>query len=215
MLIKDLRDGPDGPYILGTMVQRIIGLPPQITNDEDDDSSIMRMPFSYRFHDTSATEETLVQRNGGKHYSSRLTCNGSGRHNNIHMTSTFSVKIPLQLNTEFDRFPCIVLIATADIELTTRNVVAASSPQQKTTLKRLRPNLIFHRQDRWDTISLQRIRNNNKNYHRAGTSITEERLLMEQMDKLSKYQLISPYPRVTYQVQDGLMRSKRFQVSFI
>ena len=209
-LIKDLRaDETNGlPYILGTFVQQTFGL-----QGEQADT-----PFDYRFNDTSAESGSVVLRKTVHHTISE-------EHQNIRMSVfTFNVKVPLELVTDYDRFPCTAIRATADMEPTTHNDIT-----HKQVI--LRPNLLLSKQDRRDNVCLQQVKGCSTDTQqnttvnctsfrtKKGSIAVLDRLqdkeleLMKKVDKLGKYQLISPYPQVAYTVEKS-SRCKRLQVSF-
>jgi hypothetical protein len=140
ILVKHVIEEDGKLYLIGTMIQNVF-------QDDLDEPAIK---FDYRFNDLSAEEGMVVfRRKEEKKYAMNLTPETAEAQNEgtLHRY-TNQVKLPLEMDVEFDCFPFRILSAKCMIEL--------STPTTTDFKTRLRPNLMLH-QDKRNATNIQEV----------------------------------------------------------
>jgi len=101
LLIKYLEEDSDGAiYLVGTIIQKVLGC-----NMDDEGSSY----FKYRFNDFATSDDSFMFRRSRVQFADGKPI----------PVSTFSVRIPLMIDSEFVKFPYILKSAKCTIEMST------------------------------------------------------------------------------------------------
>lgn len=108
-------------------------------------------------------------------------------------SNSYQLKVPLEQSVEFNIFPFVIKKATVAIEF--------SSKDDPTTNTKVRPQLMLHKEDRRNLVSIQNLR--------------DKEDLESKLDHSSAYSLVSPYPEVRflYEKKDNGY-CPRYEVSF-
>ena len=193
LMIKRLEDDPDnddGVLLIGTIVQYVLnerGLKSlNDTDDDDDDDDTQSKYFDYRFNDCSYKDDNTL--------AFRRT-ETSGKYNNIWRT-TLQTKIPLNMKVEEEIFPFKLITATADIEL-------SSGFHGNQTI---RPNLVLAQK--------HCIRLNAAIQEPDGKFQDVHKDVDASLDCMTKYDLLSPYPDITYLYEKKKGYCPKYTVTF-
>jgi len=206
LMVKDILEDDGHLYLRSTMIQNVFGL----SGSQKDKET----PFAYRFNDraTKKDDPEIDLRRVEQH---SLDIQVNGDIIPAPLTSfTFNTMIPLSKTLIIDHFPFTVHRATATVELCTRT-------DDDGLNIRLRPNLMLH-PERRNNISLQqpmvplaedehlRKTQTQKQYH---AKLDED--LMNKLDRMGTYDLLTPYPEIKYLAQPGKNYCPQFKVSFL
>jgi len=186
-LIKHITEKDRELFAIGTFVQSSSDLNYDLEKSIEELSD--ELFFEYRFNDLTADN------NSGwvKPRRAELTSDTARK--------TYQVIAPLEIQTEYDRFPFKTVRASVMIELSS----SAFADNRK------RPTLLLHKSDKGQNVALQLpLKRNTK-----GLSDNEmEKEFIKKMDKSIAYDLITPYPEVSYLYDKKKEYCPKFEVSF-
>ena len=142
-LMKQIIEDDGKLLMIGTFIQHCYAesdLQPILAERLDDDSQPNGLEFAYRFNDETANDDMIAHRRTEKY---------EGTDMGTVFRHTYQVKVPLDVNVEFDFFPFRVVSAKVLVEL--------SSITSNDNELRLRPNFILHLKTRQTCLPFKRI----------------------------------------------------------
>lgn len=193
LLLKHISSKDDDLELTGTIIQHLFDVDKYGLSEKSDEELENDGFFQYRFNDVTAEVDgdMLQARRIERHEETKA------------YKRTYQVRAPLETNVCFDRFPFQIVKSTLLIEL--------SSGTTDNSSRRLRPNLHVS-EVKTDNVSIQlppflgdEERNNAK--------LLEEAIL-DKMDKTTRYDFISPYPKVEYYYDTKKEYCPKFCITF-
>ncbi|CAJ1948553.1 unnamed protein product [Cylindrotheca closterium] len=200
-VMKHISDSDgDGLVVTGTFVQYVFCSNEDLiesennkNEEEEDGSDIKGVHFEYRFNDTSAEDEKYFVQYQGVEIQEHTDMGKLFKH-------SYYIKIPLALDVKLDCFPFRVISASLLVELTT-----FTTDDKKL---RVRPDLMVHKRDKTNMFSIQ-----------PDLWREDSRSPMQQandiMDQSENYDLVSPFPRVSYIYNSQKNYCPKFRVQFL
>jgi len=210
-MIKKLIDSPeeeDGIQLIGTFIQQVFDLTEEQYEKKD-------FAFGYRFNETTATEETGLQKRRTESLATTETMKDGTKKDILGARTTYQAQIPLVVETLISMFPFRIVTATATVELSSMNLGEGT----------IRPDLFLHTKDPRNNIAIQGLKPDarssllsvamgEKTQKKDATlaGITEQ--LFDKLDKMKKYDIVHPYPKVYIEYEKKKAYAPRFVLSF-
>ncbi|KAL3937689.1 MAG: hypothetical protein SGBAC_007259 [Bacillariaceae sp.] len=199
-VIKHISDDGNGLMVTGTFIQYVFCSNQELieaygsnTNEAGEECDIDGVHFEYRFNDTSADDEKCLVQYHGVDIQEHTDMGKLFRH-------SYYVKIPLAIDVQLECFPFRVISASLLVELTT------FTTNDKTL--RVRPDLIVHKRDKTNMFSIE-----------PNSWRLDSRSPLEQakdiIDQSTNYDLVSPFPRVSYIYNPQKNYCPKFRIRFL
>jgi len=210
-MMKKLIDSPeeeDGIQLIGTFIQQVFDLTEEQYEKKD-------FEFGYRFNETTATEETGLQKRRTEAMATTETMKDGTKKDILGARTTYQAQIPLVVETLISLFPYRIVTATATVELSSLNLGEGT----------IRPDLFLHKKDPRHNINIQGLKPDARNSllsvamggktqkkDETLAGITEQ--IFDKLDKMKKYDIVHPYPKVYIEYEKKKAYAPRFVLSF-
>eukprot|EP00548_Thalassiothrix_antarctica_P018671 CAMPEP_0194194178 /NCGR_PEP_ID=MMETSP0154-20130528/75436_1 /TAXON_ID=1049557 /ORGANISM="Thalassiothrix antarctica, Strain L6-D1" /LENGTH=680 /DNA_ID=CAMNT_0038918581 /DNA_START=129 /DNA_END=2172 /DNA_ORIENTATION=+ len=210
-MMKKLIDSPeeeDGIQLIGTFIQQVFDLTEEQYEKKD-------FAFGYRFNETTATEETGLQKRRTEAMATTETMKDGTKKDILGARTTYQAQIPLVVETLISLFPYRIVTATATVELSSLNLGEGT----------IRPDLFLHKKDPRHNINIQGLKPDARNSllsvamggktqkkDETLAGITEQ--IFDKLDKMKKYDIVHPYPKVYIEYEKKKAYAPRFVLSF-
>eukprot|EP00536_Pseudo-nitzschia_multiseries_P006304 jgi/Psemu1/65532/estExt_Genemark1.C_1320026 len=201
-MLKKIVDDDDvdgGLRLIGTFVQIVYDLDANQVNNQIQKKKAF---FDYRFNEISTTDKDINVRR-----TESMSINENGNTTSASRT-TLEVSILLQIRSLFPLFPFQINLATAEIEL-------SSVFSNSTTV---RSNLLLHKHDPRNIICIQNLKSNDerilKIFEESAQNDDLTDKILDSMDKTKVYNVLSPYPEVSFEYDRNKQYCSRFILHF-
>lgn len=198
-VIKNISDDGNGLVVTGTFSQYVFCSNHDLIeygnnrSEDDEDNDMIGVSFGYRFNDTSAEDEKYFVQYQGTEIQEKTDMGKLFLHR-------YYVKLPLELDVQLDCFPFRVISASLLVELTT-----FITDGQKL---KVRPDLLIHRRDKTNMFRIEP-----DSWHPDSRSPMYQ--AKDIIDQSESYDLVSPFPRVSYIYNPEKNHCCQFRVRFL